>query len=178
MKREAAQRAKRTAFFDAQGYVAGALVRYYPNKGKGKPSKKKVKLAAAQGGAMFYSGVFIKLVGESHGRIKWLEQGPDEAHVAASNCDLPIQHLYPAPPLPGSAAALAADSLAYAELTGNGIGDLSDGDDDVDVHNGDGDLDDAEQGSSGGDIDDDEQGSDLMDLDDPSSDDFDIIVEI
>ncbi len=178
MKRKAAQRGKRTVFFNAQGYVAGTLVRYYPNKGKGKPLKKKVELAAAQGGAMFYSGVFIKLVGESQGPIKWLEQGPDQAHVAASICDLPIQHLYPAPPLPGSAAALAADSLAYAESTGNGISDLSDDNDDVDVHNGDGDLNDAKQGSSGGDIDDDEQGSDLMDLHNPSSDDFDIIVEI
>ena len=75
-----------------------------------------------------------------------------------SESDIRIERIFVAPPLPGSAAAIAADSLEYAALTGISGGDLS------------------------SDNESDEQNSDdlaiYMDLDEHISDDFDLIVEI
>jgi hypothetical protein len=153
LKREAAQRAKRQSFFEARGYEPGALVRYYPKAGK--PTKKKAKLAGAP---PFYSGIFMRLVGETEARIKWLDQGPTEDDAPGSESDIRIERIFVAPPLPGSAAAIAADSLQYAASTGINMGNLS------------------------SDNESDEQNShDLaiyMDLDEHMSDDFDLIVEI
>jgi hypothetical protein len=153
LKREAAQRAKRKSFFEARGYEPGALVRYYPKAGK--PTKKKAKLAGA---LPFYSGIFMRLVGETEARIKWLDQGPTKDDAPGSESDIRIERIFVAPPLPGSAAAIAADSLEYAALTGISGGDLS------------------------SDNESDEQNSDdlaiYMDLDEHISDDFDLIVEI
>jgi hypothetical protein len=117
--------------------------------------KKKAKLAGAQ---PFYSSIFMPLVGETEACIKWLDQGPTKDDAPGSKSDICIELIFVAPPLPGSTAAIAADLLEYAALTGISVGNLN-SDNKADEQNSD-DL------------------AIYIDLNEHICDDFDLIVEL